>query len=102
MSDFPVDESTLNNIKHALGARLDDIGDGNPVVVGADFTLSRLLEFYSGYDPATNVPLGMVDTPMGYMEAEEVQGEMYTVNDVISALISEIERLRSIMILEST
>lgn len=98
MPDFPVDESTLNNVKHALGARLDDNGDGNPIVVGADFTLSRLLEFYSGYDPSTNVPLGEMDTPMGRMEAEEVQGEMYTVNDVLEALIAEIERLRSIIV----
>lgn len=98
MSDFPVDESTLNNIKHALGARLDDIGDGNPVVVGADFTLSRLLEFYSGYDPSTNVSLGEMDTPFGRGEVDEVQGEMYTVNDVLSALIAEVERLRSIIV----
>jgi len=94
MPDFPVDESTLNNVKHALGARLDDQGDGYPIVVGADFTLHQLLDFYSGYMPETNRPLGMIETPFGRMEAEEVEAELYTVHDLIEALIAEVERLR--------
>jgi len=53
---FPVDDFTLDQVEHALDARLTMV-DGEPVVVGADFSLPKLLEFMSGYDPSKVVPL---------------------------------------------
>jgi hypothetical protein len=92
---FPVDDFTLDQVEHALGARLAVDSDGTHSVVGADFSLSKLLEFLSGYDPTKVVP--MLDED-GYEIPDRVEytgPPVYTRDCVIRALIAEVRRLRS-------
>lgn len=89
LGPFPVDDVTLNLIYESLGASLDE----NHEVVGAEFTLSRLLEFLSGYDATRSVP--MIDEDGSVIEGvSEYPGQMYVKEDVIKALILEVRRLR--------
>jgi hypothetical protein len=89
--DFPLDDFTLDQIEHALGAsyRVDE--DGTHHVVGADFTLPRLLEFLSGFDPERSVRVGYVgDVPL-YEHPDPV----YSERDLLAALVAEVRRLRA-------
>jgi len=79
---IPLDDTSLTLLEEALDAALD--GDG--AVVGAEFTLSRLLDFWSGYDPAKLVQCG--ENVYEYPEPTL----HYT--DLIRALVAEIRRLR--------
>lgn len=93
---FPVDDATLAAVEHALGASLtfdeDDVLMERPRVIGADFTLSTLLDFLAG----------VRDDPHGMMELIREDPEVwydprphYSLQDVIGALISEIRMLRA-------
>lgn len=73
---FPVDEITLNALKHSLNASF--VGDeGDPEVVGAEYKPMRLLELLSGYDETVE------------------HCPVYAMSDVVEALIAEVERLRA-------
>lgn len=85
---FPVDDVTLAAVEHALNASLVD-GDDGPVVVGAEFGLSRLLEFLSGYDADATVP---TETPA---VDEYTGGIIWHEHDIIRAYAAEIRRLRA-------
>lgn len=98
LAEFPVDDVTLDLLGHALGACLTwegvaDRADG-PRVVGADMSLSRLLDFLSGYDPAKLTPVVDED---GYEVPDWVEypDPIYHEHDVIRALIAEVRRLRA-------
>lgn len=80
---IPLDDASLTLLLEALDASLGDDGS----VVGADFTLSRLLEFWSGYDESKLVQIS--DDVYEHPEA------VLHPNDVIRALIHEIRRLRT-------
>jgi hypothetical protein len=76
----------LDLLEDALNGAYDVDKDGNLALVGAEFTLHQLLDFWSGYD-ATQ---------------EEQIDEMTSIyphpvlhpNDVIAALIAEVRELR--------
>lgn len=87
LGTFPTDDVALNAIEHALGAsfKIDDNGDH--VRIGADYSLGDLCRFYSGYDSRAIVHLSAdVD--------EYVGGPVYTVNDIIVALIAQVRHCR--------
>jgi len=86
MSDFPVDEQALTFLKEALGTAYEVDEDGNHTLVGGDFSLYRLLEFYSGYDPSK------LETEHGIDIYPE---SLYSLRDVIEALVDEVLRLRA-------
>lgn len=86
LPSFPVDDATLLAVEHALGGSLT-VEDGQPILVGADYSLWDLLEFLSGYDPDKSVPIG--DGVYEY-----VGGPIYHPDDVIRALVAEVRRLR--------
>lgn len=94
LPDFPIDESALSNIEHALGGAYEVDEEGNHTLVGADFTLHQLLDFYSGYDERLEEP---VDEWQEYREVPIMTypEPVYHVNDVVRALIKEIRRLRN-------
>jgi hypothetical protein len=87
LPSFPVDDFTLRQVEHALDATYTVELDGTHVQVGADFSLSQLLDFLSGYDP---VRLEPTDDPNVFVYS----GAVYHPNDVIRALIAEVRRLR--------
>ncbi|HZQ33706.1 MAG TPA: hypothetical protein VFB19_18490 [Mycobacterium sp.] len=91
---FPVDDFTLDQIEHALGGSLGFAdGDPEPHLVGADFSLSALLDFLSGYDESRLVQaVNEYDTPIP--DTFEYPDPIYHVNDVLRALIAEVRRLR--------
>lgn len=76
LSPFPTDDATLLAIEHALGGLLAPGEDGDPVLAGADYSLSGLLDFLSGHAPTGD------------------RRVTYGAHDVISALVSEVRRLR--------
>lgn len=73
----PVDDTSLALIEDATNASLEINSDGEPAVIGAEFSMNRLLEFWSGYDADST------DTPV-----------LLGRDDIIRALIGEIRRLR--------
>lgn len=84
---FPVDEITLNVVRDALDRTyIDTDENGDPIVApGSAFGLSRVLELMSGYDPEALVA------------GEYFGGQVFSVYDVVRALIGEVERLRRIV-----
>lgn len=97
LGPFPVDDATLLAVEHALGARLTVNDAGEHVVVGADYTLSKLLEFLSAYNPAQVVPLRDEDGYEIPNWVEYVGEPVYTRDCIIQALIAEVRRLRSVV-----
>lgn len=77
----PVDDSSLALILEALNTSYDLDEDRNPVLVGGAFTLTQLLDFWSGYSAALKEG---TEPPV-----------ILSLPDVIRALIEEIQRLRS-------
>lgn len=103
LPEFPTDEITLGMVEHALGYCLTFEGENGehldePRGVGAEFSLSSLLDFLSG---TTTDPLGVVqhlgvqDSFMGPVEMTVDDRPHYTERDVIMALISEVRFLRA-------
>lgn len=93
---FPVDDTALDRLEHALGTSYGSIGPDGPELVGGEYTLNRLLEFYSGYDPSKLIDEGTGPSPFG---GEDVHWTfypepVYSDHDVIRALIEEVRRLR--------
>lgn len=91
---FPVDDFTLDQIEHALDGAYTVDPDGTQTLVGADFSLSQLLDFLSGYDPSRLAQaVNDYDTPIP--DVFEYPDAVYHPNDVIRALITEVRRLRN-------
>lgn len=95
---FPLNDDVLDRLTEALntcyGAQRED---GTHELVGGDFTLSQLLDFYSGYDRTKEVDLGMGLDPMGFgqeVQWTEYPEPVYSDRDVMRALIDEVRRLR--------
>lgn len=87
MSKFPVDEQALRLLKEALNTSYEVDEDGNHALVGGDFSLYQLLEFYSGYDPS-KLETEYGDAILFYPDP------MYSLRDVVEALVDEVLRLR--------
>lgn len=98
LSSFPVDDATLLAVEHAMAGalRLDD--DGNPVLVGADYSMSDLLDFLAGCageDPNREL-LNPADVAVrGEIPFYRDSRVHYHEHDVIRALIAEVRRLRT-------
>ena len=93
MSTFPVDDATLGALEHALGGAFAVDDDGVHTVTGADMSVTALLDFLSGYDPAKAVPaLNAYDQPLP--DVQEYPEPVFTRDCVIRALIAEVRRLR--------
>lgn len=78
----PLDDTSLTLLREALDACVDEDG----TVVGGEFTLSKLLHFWSGYDPTKETyedDTAVYDHPTLH----------YT--DVIRALIDELRATRA-------
>ena len=87
LGPFPVDDVALDLLLDSLNASYVLNADGDPEVVGAEFTLHTLLDFYSGFDK-------------GKLERAEdgwltYDGSLFTETDVIRALATEVKRLRN-------
>ena len=85
---IPVDDAALDLIDEALDYHfVGEDENGEPVGSG-EFSMYRLLEFWSGYDPdnITQEPGGVA----------HYHGYMLTHKDIIRALIDEIRRLRAL------
>ena len=83
LPSFPVDDFTLDQVQHALDAAYDE----EHRLTGADFTLTQLLDFLGGYDPASAQPTADPDVTV-------YDAPTYHEHDVIRALITEVRRLR--------
>lgn len=95
LSDFPVDDTALDRLEHAIGTCLG--GEDSKQLVGGEYTLNMLLDFYSGFDPSKFEHLGTGPDPLGQgWEVEWVRypDPIYSATDVISSLIKEVRRLR--------
>lgn len=87
---FPVDDFTLDQLEHAMGGSFTIDEAGEHQLVGADFSMSALLDFLSGYDPSQEKLLEDGPIPV----YEYTGGPLYTRDCVIQALIDEVRRLR--------
>lgn len=98
LGSFPVDDGALRAVLDAVNTHYGGLKeDGTHELVGGDFTLSQLLQFYSGYDESKNELIQEGD-PNGTMwEAATIYrypDPQYTTHDLIHALVDEIMRLR--------
>ena len=100
LPDFPVDDFVLDQLEHALNTSVEVLDDGSYSPVGGEFTLNRLLEFMSGYDPERRSLIGYTagifgeGDPAGAIPIYESWDEHYSERDVMRALIAEVRRLR--------
>lgn len=88
---FPVTDDVLDQVEHALQAAYEVDDEGTHTVVGAEFTLSKLMDFYSGVDEADGEVIGDVHG----IPIIEYSKPRYTEHDVIASLINEVRRLRT-------
>jgi hypothetical protein len=110
---FPVDDATLAAVEHALDACLsmdEEHGGspGNPVIIGADYSLDTLLDFLSGTTDDDDPRVYRIDGDGERMDPVDAARDdalgvgqwwvderpHYTDRDVIRALIHEVRRLR--------
>lgn len=85
MDSFPVHDQALKMLKEALNTAYEVDKDGNHTLVGGDFSLYQLLEFYSGVDTTK------FEDEHGILVYPE---PVYGLRDVIEALVDEVLRLR--------
>ena len=88
---IPLDEAGLDALEHALQAVTEVDEDGTRRTLGADYTLSQLLNFWSGYDRADSVLAGEIDGIPMYHHSKPCLSEV----DLIRALVTEVRRLRA-------
>lgn len=99
---FPVDDFTLTQLEHALNTSTEITNEGERRCVGGEFTMSRLLEFLSGHDPARATLIGYTDTIPGTniphdhaIPIYEGWDQHYSEHDVIRALIARVRELEA-------
>lgn len=110
MIEIPLDDDGLQRIEDAMAGAWAFDDDGNRYLKGGDYTLTQLLDWYSGYDPSklipydtddTEVPKGLVDSIQefipGVSEAKifKYPDPIYSEHDLIRALVKEVRRLRA-------
>lgn len=92
---FPLDDGTLNVIRESLDrvvAGFDE--DENAVYEGPEFCLDNVLNMLSGYDPSLLVQAtNEYDQPIP--DVYEYPHPIYHPNDLIRALIDEVQQLRA-------
>lgn len=93
LDPFPTDDVTLSLLEHALDASYAVDEDGQHVRVGADMTVNELLDFLSGYDPTLlEQAVNEYDQPIP--DWFDYPNPVYSIHDVLRALIAEVRRLR--------
>ena len=92
LPSFPVDDVTLAAIEHALQGSYTLDEHGNHVLVGAEFTLDRVLDLAAGIDRSQDAD-HLHPVSEGVVVDDRVH---FTPNDVIKALIIEVRRLRAL------
>jgi hypothetical protein len=86
----PLDDAALDSIEHALGAVYTIDEGGEHQIQGADYNLSQLLDFWSGFDHTKGVHDGYIgEIPVYVFDTPSL-----TEKDVIRALVAEVRRLR--------
>ena len=88
---FPVDDATLSAVEHALDGAWSVDGEGTHTLVGADFTLDRVLSFAAGIDRSEDAE-HLTQIASDVFVDDRIH---YHPNDVIRALIVEVRRLRT-------
>lgn len=93
---IPLDDASLDLIEHALGGALEHDEDaGEDRLVGADFSLHRLLDFWANHEPTTE-PVGQAMWGGELVDVyDDTDSPAFHPNDLIAALIAEVRRLRS-------
>ena len=90
MARLPLDSDALELYLEALDSVIVDVdSEGNPVMSG-EFTLSGLLDFYSGYDESQSEDVGVGGEVFVYGDV------LFSTDDLIRSLIGEIKRLRGL------
>ena len=91
LGPIPLDDTALDSIDHALNAvfTVDDTGKHH--IQGAEYSLSQLLDFWSGYDPADGILDSYIDGIPVYLHEKP----SYHEHDLIRALVAEVRRLRT-------
>lgn len=84
---IPVDDFTLTLIEEALNTSYAVDEDGNHTLVGGQFTLPMLLNFFAGYDPAELEEIAP--------SIAEYKGISLHPHELIRVLVNEVRRLRS-------
>lgn len=99
---FPVDDFTLTQLEHALDTSIEVTDEGEHRCVGGEFTMSRLLDFLSGYEPDRATLIGYTDTIPGTdipvdnaVPIYESWDQHYHEHDVIRALIARVRELEA-------
>jgi hypothetical protein len=98
---FPTDEFTLTQLEHALDTSVEVLADGSYKPVGGEFTLSKFLDFMSGYDPERSTFVGYTSgvcgegDPAGAIPIYESWDQHYTERCVIRALINRVRELEA-------
>ena len=86
MPEIPLDDSALSAIEHALGASLTDDHE----LVGADYSLHTLLDFWAGHDGD--------GTLVGYHDGIPIydctDSPSFSERDLVRALVAEVRSLR--------
>ncbi len=95
MIPIPLDAEGLQRIEDALNVSYAVDEDGTHSLVGGDFTLSTLLDWYSGYDESKLIHEGTAETFMGEVEMTTYPEPVYHPNDLIRVLVEEIRELRT-------
>lgn len=95
MPEVPVDDPALDAIEHALGGCLTYTAEdgselGEPRLVGAEYQLADLLDFWAGHDRDNAVLIGYAGT----VPIHRALTPTFSEHDLIRALIAEIRRLR--------
>lgn len=98
LPSFPVDDVALDAVLHGLAGAYEVDDEGNHILVpmngqGGDFSFQDVLKFYSGYDPAHQIPC-TDESGHTHDDIVEYPGVQYVYADVIQALITEVRRLR--------
>lgn len=92
---IPVDDEALNAIEHTFGGAL--VGELDDIeLVGADYSLPQLLDFWAGYEESQEPPIGWATWQGRDVEVYDETNSPPTFrrDDLIQALITEIRRLR--------
>lgn len=98
---FPTDDFTLTQLEHALNTSIEVLEDGSHQPVGGEFTMSKFLDFMSGYDPERSTLLGYTagvcgeGDPAGAIPIYASWDQHYTEHCVMRALIARIRELEA-------
>lgn len=90
--EVPLDDAALDSIEHALNAVYTVDDQGEHQIHGAEYNLSQLLDFWSGFDHAD----GVLDSYIGDVPVYVHEKPTLTEKDVIRALVAEVRRLRGL------